>query len=188
MKQLSILQSFILDFISTQGGSTKEHLLLSHIEQNCPEFFHSLGSKPSLFKQHFYLFHKLYQLNEILLEQNAYLIISALDIRLCSLESDSLEIGHSDPLKAFYLDPDNLLLSDDEINAMMQLFWKRYMALDQKVEAIKVLSLENVVELNQYVLKKQFNRLAKIHHPDKGGDKKHFIRIKQAYEDLKLLV
>lgn len=34
------------------------------------------------------------------------------------------------------------------------------------------------------VIKTAYRKLVKIHHPDKGGDKKHFIKIQKAYEEL----
>ena len=181
-------QSRILDFIKEQGGSTKEHLLLSFIESNYPDFFSSLGSKPSLFKQHFFLFNHLYKLNEGLIKENHGLIISALEIRVCLVKEDSTEIGRADALKEFYLDEDNLKLSDQEIIQMMQSFWQKYMALDKKSEAIKTLSLENEADLTRRKLKKRYNQLAKLHHPDKGGDEVVFVEIKQAYDELKLLL
>jgi hypothetical protein len=180
--------NFILDYIKDNDGHTKEYELLNFIEEYHPDFFSPLGQRPSLFKQHFFLFNYLYKLNQQLQSQNAYLLISALEIRLCNINSESSEIGRTDALKAFYLNEENLKLSDEEITQMMQQFWEKYMALDKKADALKTLSLENEKELNKAVLKKRFNLLAKQHHPDKGGDKKSFIKIKQAYDELILLV
>lgn len=179
---------FILDYLSESGGSVKEHQLLSLIEEKHPEFFSSLGGSPSLFKQHFFLFNQLYRLNNQLIKHNLHLIISALEIRLCPVGYSGTEIGQVDALKDFYLDESNLDLSDDELNKMMCLFWKKYMALDKKAEAIKTLELDNVQNLNRKKLKKKFNQLAKKYHPDKGGDETEFIKVKTAYDDLKLLI
>ena len=181
-------QDFILDFIKDNAGCTKEHELLNFIEENNPEFFASLGQYPSLFKQHFFLFNHLYSLNQQLIFKEQYLIISALEIRLCDLNNAGTEIGRTDALREFYLDEDNLKLSDEEVTQMMQQFWQKYMALDKKAEAIKTLSLENEKELSKEILKKKFNQLAKEHHPDKGGNEENFVKIKKAYDELKLLL
>jgi hypothetical protein len=179
---------FILDFIKDKGDCTKEYELLSYIDKYHPEFFAVLGQNPSLFKQHFFLFNHLYKLNQQLIANDHCLIISALEIRLCELSKAGTQIGNSDPLKEFYLDESNLRLSDHEITQMMQQFWRKYMAQEKKVEAIKILSLENEKGLSKEIVKKKYNQLAKEHHPDKGGDKNRFIKIKQAYEELKLLI
>ena len=37
---------------------------------------------------------------------------------------------------------------------------------------------------NMDILKKQYHKMCKIHHPDKGGDEHHFKLIQEAYETL----
>lgn len=179
---------FILDFILAQGGVTKEYYLLEHIEKNHAEFFQCLGETPSLYKKHFFLFNRLYQLNDKLLLDNRYLIISALEIRLVNSCDAGKAVGEVDGLKGFYLDLDNLHLSDEAIQTMQRQFWQKYLALENKSKAIKILQLDGVSPLNRAVLKKQFNQLAKKYHPDKGGDSERFVDIKQAYEELKLIL
>ena len=39
-------------------------------------------------------------------------------------------------------------------------------------------------EFNMDILKKQYHKMCKIHHPDKGGDENHFKLIQEAYETL----
>jgi hypothetical protein len=182
---------FILDYLNQQGGAVKEHELLSYIEQEHPEFFAPLliadQKSPSLFKKHFYLFHQLHHLNNALLPINQCLIISALEIRICLIKDAGNQVGHNDGLKSFYLDEANLHLSDQEISQMLQAFWQKYMAVEQKAEAIEILGLQGESDLTISSLKKRYNQLAKLHHPDKGGNDAEFVKIKQAYQSLKCL-
>jgi DnaJ family protein A protein 2 len=46
----------------------------------------------------------------------------------------------------------------------------------------KILQLDTNCTLED--IKKAYHRLAHIHHPDKGGDVREFIKIKDAYEYL----
>lgn len=178
---------FILDYIRQNGGSIKEHHLLSYIESEHPEFFSNLGESPTLYKKHFLLFHHLYQINEVLSKEQLRLIISALDIRLLPIGEAGQSIGGVDGLKDFYLNIDNLFKSEEEIIIMQRQFWQKYLAIDKKAKAIKIMQLDKEPEINLQKIKKRFNELARKYHPDKGGDKEAFIQIKQAYDDLKLL-
>ncbi len=178
----------LLDYISAQSDGTQEYPLLKHLDENHPEFFEELGNKPSLFKKHFFLFHQLYLIKLELLENNQTLIISPLEIRLCQSSDAGKEMGETDALSGFYLNKKNLDLTEEEILQMQKKFWEKYLALDKKAEAIKILGLETYSELDQKTLKTRYSELAQKHHPDKGGDPTDFILIKQAYKDLKLLV
>ncbi len=179
-------EHLLIEFLTEHSDGIQEYELLAYIEKNHPAFF-SFEEPFSLFKKHFYLFHQLYKLNDSLLAQGQRLIISALDIRLCLIGDAENEIGRVDALKGFYLDETNLHLSETEIGEMMQLFWKKYMAVEEKAEALKILGLQNELELNKEIIKKRFNQLAKEHHPDRGGDELDFIKIKKSYDELKLL-
>jgi len=178
----------LLDFIHSQDGVTQEYPLLRHINDQHAEFFEPLGLSPSLFKKHFYLFHQLHLLNTSLLEKNLRLIISPLEIRICPVTGSGQGISETDVLKSFYLDANNLNMTDEEVNEMQKKFWEKYFALDKKAEAIKVLGLEKEENLDKRLLKRRFNELAQKHHPDKGGDSEQFHKIQDAYESLKQLV
>jgi len=49
-----------------------------------------------------------------------------------------------------------------------------------RTEAKQILNLEQHFTRDQ--LKSAYRKLALLHHPDKGGDTKEFIKIKDAYE------
>ncbi len=181
---LQLLHNTILKF----GGQTKEFELMSYLQNHHAEFYLPLGDSPSLFKKHFWLFHHLYLLNKKLNESGEKLFISALDIRLSKIDNSTMSLSDVDPLQGFYLDDKNLLLTDEEIAQMQQKFWQKYLALDQKADAIKTLELTNESNLSLDKVKTQFKKLAKKHHPDKGGDAKKFNQIKQAFDSLSQIV
>ncbi len=180
------LQNLILKFIAEQNGC-KEFELMSFIKQTCPQFFDPLGNERSLYRKHFYLFNYLHALNKHLVVTNQRLDISVLDIKLRIISTRKQQIGPSDDLYLFYSDKKNLELSEQELDKMMNKFWQKYLALDKKAEALNVLGLENDGNLTLLTLKKRYNKLAKLHHPDMGGNKNQFIKIKKAYGDLKPL-
>ena len=179
---------FLYDYIVANDNSVKEHQMLSFIKKEHAQFFDALGDSPSLFKQHFYLFHQLYLLANELNQKNIGLQVSAIEISSYAIDVNSDHIGYSDPLKQFYLDEKNLELPDEDIQLMLNQFWEKYLAIDKKAEAINELELQNVELLDIETVKKQFNRLAKKHHPDKGGCKQRFIKIRSAYDTLKLVL
>lgn len=182
------LETKILDYLFEHDGQTKEYSLLQYIEKQMPEFFNSLGKSPSLFKKHFYLFNCLYKIDESLSRKNLRLIISALDIRICQRVEAQTEVAETDALRAFYTDLNNLNLSDEEVLAMQTQFWQKYLALDKKAEALKILCLTEDDKIDRAKLKKQYKKLANLHHPDKGGDEAYFLQINEAFEQLKLII
>ena len=67
---------------------------------------------------------------------------------------------------------------------MLGSFWTQFASLDKREEAFEVLELS--VDAAKQEITQSYRRLAAAHHPDKGGDKEMFIRIRQAYEVLKI--
>jgi len=178
---------FIIDFILNSDREVDEYFLLKYIEESHADFFESLGETPPLYKKHFFLFHQLYLLRDELLKQDQALVISGTKISICSRARSSLEISQTDALSDFYLNQDNLNLTDEEVSRMLNRFWQKYLAIDKKAEALKMLGLDNHKQLSLKIIKKRFNELAQKHHPDKGGDEKVFIKLKDAVTSLKYL-
>jgi len=178
----------IIDFLNEHDGVTQEYPLLRHLQTQHPRFFVQLGNKAGLYQKHFWLFHHLHRLNEQLLERNLRLIISPLEIRLCSVSEASRAVGETDLLKAFYLNEANLYLSETQISKMLRDFWEKYLALDQKAEAIRLLQLDADSPLDEQRLKSQYKKMAQQHHPDKGGDEEQFDQVRKAYQKLKTLL
>ena len=180
--------SVLLDAILAHQNVLSEFQLLEYLDKKRPDFFEQLGERPSLYKKHFLLFHRLYKLKAELLHQNQALAVSALHIQITPLASAGQVIGETDPLQEFYLDEANLALSDQAVEDMQKQFWRKYLSLDKKTEAIKQLGLQNEPQLSLKRLKQRYSQLARQHHPDKGGDPEQFILLKRAYDDLLVLL
>ena len=179
---------FLIDFIQSSGSVTSEYQLLKWIEKNHPEFFASLEHEPSLFKKHFFLFHHLYKLREKLLVTGQSLLISSVEIRICqNNQMTGGDLAEPDGLTAFYSNIDNLNLNEDQVSEMLDQFWKKYLAIDKKAQAILFLGLENNEKLDLPMIRNRFNQLAHQYHPDKGGEDEYFFQLKQAYNTLKCL-
>ena len=61
---------------------------------------------------------------------------------------------------------------------MIKLFWQKYIAQDNKKEALETLNLPTNADAK--MIKAQYLRLAQKHHPDKGGCSEMFNKIRQA--------
>jgi hypothetical protein len=80
---------------------------------------------------------------------------------------------------------------ETDLEDMLGTFWKRYQAyaggnLD---EAIEYFGLRNVDELRDFgtqALRRKFLQLSLVHHPDRGGQEKDFVRLQTHYQRLKL--
>jgi hypothetical protein len=128
----------------------------------------------------------LYQLQQSLLEDRFYLAISPLNIQLqtikCSGETLPSEMMDT-KLRDYYLDWSQLEeTTASDITELLNSFWQRYLAIDKKAEALIKLGLDEDVEWNN--VQRNYRRLAALHHPDRGGDQKEFIAIREAYEVL----
>ncbi len=178
----------IINILLSHDGSMSEYQLLKEIELHLPDFFSQLSAPVSLYKKHFFLFNHLYRLKQQLTEESLHLCISPLEIKLVPAGEAGQKLGAIEPLRDFYLQLDNIHLSEVEISKMQRQFWEKYLAIDKKAEALKILQLTNISPVTHKVLKSRFNELARKHHPDRGGDEQMFIMIKQAYEDLKLVI
>ncbi|MET1255093.1 DNA-J related domain-containing protein [Aliikangiella maris] len=178
----------VLEYLSIQVEPIKEYDLLRFIDKNLPDFFVSLGNATGLYRKHFYLFNRLYSLKSQLSHDGYHLQISALLIQISKAGCSTTDLAEPDFLQAYYLNPQNLYLSDEQIVKLQSQFWEKYLAFNQQSEALQTLGLDKVASLTPEKLKKRYNELAQIHHPDKGGDSKTFIQIKTAFKQLKLIV
>ncbi|WMS86857.1 DNA-J related domain-containing protein [Pleionea litopenaei] len=169
-----------------------EYELMKAIERELPHFFTVLPDDSQLYQKHFWLQHHLYHLQKELLKKpatsNRYLEISATRIAFVMTQTADQQLSNRQPLGDYYLNVENLYLTPEQVVELQQVFWKKYLALDEKSEAIKLLKLEEHSTISKSLLKKQFQKLSQQHHPDKGGDTKMFLQIKAAYEQLKLIV
>ncbi len=144
-----------------------------------------LRTNLSLFQTHFLLFHSLYLLrDELSARGDARLDISALCIQLIPLTHTSPSaIDRHDPLRAYYLDLDNLENTPDhEVDALLNTFWEHFIGDDERRQALSVLELQDPVDWP--IIKARHRRLAMQHHPDRGGDKARLQAINAAMDRL----
>lgn len=144
----------------------------------------------ALFQKHFMLMNALYELqHQLWQEEQLFLQISPLQIQILILNTSEkngeLEISATAKLSEYYRDWDNYEnTSEEQVLELLSNFWQRFASLDKREAAFAVLELELDAERQQII--DSYRRLAATHHPDKGGDTEMFIRIRQAYEVLKI--
>ncbi|HEB92952.1 MAG TPA: molecular chaperone DnaJ [Gammaproteobacteria bacterium] len=144
-----------------------------------------LRTNLSLFQTHFLLFHSLYLLrDELSARGDARLDISALCIQLIPLTHTSPStIDQHDPLRVYYLDLSNLENThDNEVDALLNAFWERFIGDDERRQALSVLELQDPVDWP--TIKSRHRRLVMQHHPDRGGDKARLQAINAAMNRL----
>ncbi len=146
----------------------------------------ALSDSMTLFRANFIVMHALYRLrNRWLEDARGYLQISALDIGLVPLKTDSgsdLPDQH-DALAEYYLDLNNLDTDQASVDALLNDFWQRMVIPEHYDNDLAVLELTPPVDLS--TIRQQYRRLASQHHPDKGGDAETFRKVSSAYQRLR---
>ncbi|TPD50539.1 MAG: molecular chaperone DnaJ [Thalassolituus maritimus] len=146
----------------------------------------ALSDSMTLFRANFIVMHALYRLrNRWLEDARGYLQISALDIGLVPLKTDSgsdLPDQH-DALAGYYLDLNNLDTDQASVDALLNDFWQRMVIPEHYDNDLAVLELTPPVDLS--TIRQQYRRLASQHHPDKGGDAEAFRKVSSAYQRLR---
>jgi DnaJ-domain-containing protein 1 len=146
----------------------------------------ALSDSMTLFQANFIVMHALYRLrNRWLEDARGYLQISALDIGLVPLKTDSgsdLPDQH-DALAEYYLDLNNLDTDQASVDALLNDFWQRMVIPEHYDDDLAMLELTPPVDLS--TIRQQYRRLASQHHPDKGGDAETFRKVSSAYQRLR---
>ncbi|MCG7563919.1 MULTISPECIES: DNA-J related domain-containing protein [Pseudoalteromonas] len=140
-----------------------------------------------LFKRNFLLMNALYQLQHEGAEQGYHLQVEAMDIRLTEQPAKSA-LQTQDPLRDYYLDWRNYDTSKDDVIALLDQFWQRYLKLpqlapQQHAELIKKWQLPTPYCRRQ--LSKRWRTLAFAAHPDQQGNNSEFQQLQHEYEQLK---
>ena len=120
------------------------------------------------------------------------LTLSSVDVALVDTvyggeESDhmrSLEDAAAQVLLEHYRDYSRFFNATSEnVASLLQLFWAQFSAYEAKDEAFMVLGVSADASWSE--IQSTYRALVAQHHPDRGGEASHFIRIREAYEKLK---
>ncbi|MCV2403949.1 DnaJ domain-containing protein [Marinomonas sp. C2222] len=184
----------ILEILKQHPNGVSEFDILKELKGALPEFC-SLADEPNLclFRQHFFIMNALYQLHiNLWQEESLHLSISSTHIELISSKqvnlssSNDISISVDEKLAAYYLDWSEYEKTDsEEVSRLIDSFYKALHVNDHKESALKTLQLSSA-NPSQTDIKKQYRKLAQLHHPDRGGDQATFINLRQAYETLKM--
>ncbi len=138
------------------------------------------GDNLELFQRHFVLRHLLYRLRDQLWKRRlGYLEIGPIRLRLHPYSTGREQLGQRDPLRDYYLDMNNLSNTDDkEVDRLLDSFWQRLAAADDRQQALTEMQLQEPVDLA--TITRRYRQLCQQHHPDKGGDGARFQRINRA--------
>lgn len=134
-----------------------------------------------LFQSHFLLFHALYRLRERLWrEESGELSISPQLIRIGLYRPGEAALCPGDALRDYYLDLSQLeQTGEQELDELLNGFWRRLRAGDARQEALAVLELDDAVDFT--VIKQQYRRLVMRHHPDRGGEAEQMQALNEAF-------
>lgn len=177
---------------------TSLYQLIKWLQQPQQAIFNADALQDSLllFRCNFLLMHCLYRLKiQWLSDGSGELDISALAIvrrpfsatTHCDTGSEpDGQLCAADPLQAYYLDLDNLATSREQVEQLLNQFWKKMTRPDYAMhqnQDLATLELQPPVSAQQ--IRQQYRRLAMQHHPDRGGDSVKFRQISAAFQRLK---
>ncbi|WP_354622796.1 DNA-J related domain-containing protein [Psychromonas sp. MME2] len=165
--------SILLKLVKSHPEGIKEYDLLKLLqEQQLQQQQHLPFDNLALFQQHFLLFHALYKLSDQLRsEQAGYIVIEALNIQWLPqsvIAQQPTSLVNRDPLRAYYLDINNLHnTSGEEVDNLLASFWLKMSDDSEKQSALALFELNEPCDLA--MVKKRYRQLLARHHPDKGG-------------------
>lgn len=188
MKKSSIPEAFILALqveLEQRPEGIGEYDLIQSLKPQGYFDFLSLPALPhELFRAHFFLFHSLYLLRDIFLDNKAYLLcIHTLKIQLLPYSEGESNLQEENKLRAYYLDFNNLEnTSEDDVYDMLASFWNKFNCFDNREAALTELGLKDPVD--DKIIKQEYRRLIMQHHPDRGGDTEKLQKLNDAIKSL----
>jgi len=180
----------ILAKLKQHDGALSEYELIKSLDADIG--FPVLAEDPqlALFQKHFLVKNALFQLQlRFWQEDKLYLSISALAIQLEPARNGTSHLGlpgdaGEAKVRDYYLDWQHYTsASPESVADLLADFWRRYAGTEQRDKALEQLGLPQ--DASPQAIKQHYRRLASQHHPDKGGDSKQFIALRQAYETLR---
>ena len=137
-----------------------------------------------LFQAHFILFHSLYLLHDLFLNNKKHLLdIHTLKIQLLPYQEGENSLQLDNKLKEYYLDFNNLEnTSEDDVYDMLTLFWNKFNRFDNREAALAEIGLKDPVDDKD--IKQAYRSLIMQHHPDRGGDTGKLQKLNNAIKSL----
>ncbi|MCE0558184.1 MULTISPECIES: DNA-J related domain-containing protein [unclassified Motilimonas] len=127
-----------------------------------------------LFKLNFLIMNALYQLQDELINEY-YLQISSLHIELLVKPERDIQLVNTSTthnLKAYYLDWQNYLTSNEEIAQLLAQFWQQFQQQPTQPSSLSEQQALELFQLNEDAtfaeIKQRWRELALIYHPDRG--------------------
>lgn len=178
---LEALEAVVLAEVLARPSGMSEYELIRALRRSGPDLVPERVADDHLvlFRTHFLLFHVLYRLRDRwLAERRGALRIHTLSIRLEPYTSGMSGIETADPLRSYYLDLENLDIGREDVEALLEGFWRQAGAGGDRQWALDVLGLEEPVDYP--AVRHRYRRLAMRHHPDRGGDTESLQEIHRA--------
>ncbi len=181
------LLSSLLASCLADGSEHSEYDLIRWLQAPEQAIFRedALADTTTMFRTHFLVMHCLYRLrNEWLENGRGFLSITALRIVLLPPDQrGGQEISEQDPLADYYLDLNELSTSEEDIDQLLNDFWKRMVIPESYDDDLACLGLS--APADKQSIRMQYRRLAMEHHPDRGGNHEKFREITAAYQRLR---
>jgi len=185
-----IIESYLL-----KNRECREYDIICHLQEQNHLPKDVLRHPLSMFRSHFLIFNALYRLQlKTHIHRQYDLDINSLLITLTPTSDNTAnnqfstsnnKPGRYSALSLFYLDYKQVMqTTEQDVNRLLDSFWKHYFNDDQKQKALGVLELSEPV--TSHDIKQQYRRLAMKHHPDRGGDADKLVAIHQAKQCLEM--
>lgn len=186
---LEYLKKALREVIKSYPEGISEYDLLQQVKPELIECLPDTSGTLSLFQQHFALMHCLYCLREELTKDlDATLEISPLKIQwreIVNQNTKAMAEQSDGELKNYYLDWNNFTTTQaQDVELMLSQFWRAYARYLSRDDAWEVLGLN--IGASQQTITTRYRELAARHHPDKGGDQETFVKVRAAYEVLRV--
>lgn len=170
---LEALELRLQEILQARPQGLSEYELIGTLQAGARPLFdeHVFQDSFSLFRAHFLLFHVLYRMRErLLVERRADLHVEPLRIQMAPyVARERGQLSEPDPLRAYYLDLDQLQNTGrDDIESMLGRFWSRMYADDHRADALRTLALQDPVDYE--TIRNRYRQLVMCHHPDRGGE------------------
>ncbi|TVP53153.1 MAG: molecular chaperone DnaJ [Halomonadaceae bacterium] len=182
---LAMLKEAVVSVVRTASQGLSEMALLKTLQSPPWQVLDPVdfSSPTALYPPHFLVFHVLHHWrHELHQEGLETLEIGPLHIQLRPLiQPRGQQLDSHDALAAFYLDLDNLNLSQESIEGMVDNFWRGVQPPgNEALESACATLAVDCPPPSLAIVRGQFRRLAMRHHPDRGGSTQQLQSLNEA--------